>query len=220
MDIDSLITIAKKLTTPELSDALDYFSLPGVVHNIKPITKGHSFVGTAWTVRYMPFDNNNPGSVGDYIDSVTDRDVVVIDNAGRTDCTVWGGILSQIASAKKIVGTVIYGVSRDTQEAHDAKYPLFALGNFMRTGKDRVQVTEICGQVNLGGTLVNHGDIIAADVDGVVVIDINHAEKVIKRASEMKVIEDNIVKDALAGMSIKDARKKHNYHLLQRNPSL
>ena len=218
MEITELISAAKKLTTAELSDALDYFSLPGVVYGMKPVSGNYSFVGTAWTVRYIPVDHYNPGSVGDYIDQVTDQDVVVIDNAGRTDCTVWGGILSQVAAARGIAGTVIYGVSRDTEEAKEVSYPIFALGNFMRTGKDRVQVTEVRGAVNLGGTVVNHGDIICADIDGVVVLDIRHAEKVITRALEMHMIESEIIRDALDGMSIKEARKKHNYHLLQRNP--
>lgn len=219
MNLEHLLSQAKLLSTPELSDALDYFSLPGVVYGIKPVTGNFTFAGTAWTVRYVPVDHNNPGSVGDYIDQVSERDVVVIDNAGRVDCTVWGGILSQVAAKRGIAGTVINGVSRDTNEAIEARYPIYALGHFMRTGKDRVQVTEVCGPVNLGGTLVNHGDIIVADTDGVVVLEINIAEKVIARAHEMKSIEDEIVKDALNGMSIKDARKKHNYHLLQRNPA-
>ncbi|MDK7604147.1 hypothetical protein QP556_24520 [Citrobacter freundii] len=219
MNIENSLIEAKKLSTPELSDALDYFSLPGVVYELKSVTGNRSFAGRAWTVRYIPVDHNNPGSVGDYIDQVQSDDVVVIDNAGRTDCTVWGGILSQVASKKGIAGTVINGVSRDTTVAIDAGYPIFALSHFMRTGKDRVQVAEICGAVNLGGTLVNHGDIIVADTDGVVVLELSIAEKVINRAREMKEIEDEIVKDALDGMSIKEAREKHNYHLLQRNPT-
>lgn len=219
MNIESLIIEAKKLSTPELSDALDYYSLPGVVYGLKSVTGHHSFAGRAWTVRYIPVDHNNPGSVGDYIDQVGNNDVVVIDNAGRTDCTVWGGILSQVAAKKGIAGTVINGVSRDTNEAINAGYSIFALSNFMRTGKDRVQVAEVCGSVNLCGTLVNHGDIVVADTDGVVILELSIAEKVIIRARDMKQIEDEIVKDALSGMSIKEARQKHNYHLLQRNPT-
>ncbi|ELN2738110.1 RraA family protein [Pluralibacter gergoviae] len=218
MNIDELIAAAKTLSTPELSDALDYFSLPGVVYGIKPVTVDRAFVGTAWTVRYIPVDSHNPGSVGDFIDQVTPRDAVVIDNAGRTDCTVWGGILSQLAAHRGIAGTVIHGVCRDTAEARDANYPVYALGNFMRTGKDRVQVAETAGVINLGGTRVCHGDIIAADSDGVVVLDIRNAEKVILRAMETSRLENLITDDVLAGMSIKEARQKHHYHTLQRNP--
>lgn len=219
MNIENLIDSAKKLSTPEISDALDYFSLPGVVYGLKPITGNYSLVGRAWTISYMPVDHKNPGSVGDYIDQVQENDVIVIDNSGRTDCTVWGGILSQIAAKKGISGTIINGVSRDTNEAIKSNYPIYSLGHFMRTGKDRVQVKEVKGVINLGGTLVNHGDIIVADIDGVVVLDLTIAEKVILRAIEMKKCEDAIIKDALDGMSIKDARQKHNYHTLQRNPN-
>lgn len=124
-------------------------------------------------MRYVPVDPDNPGSVGDYIDQVEPGDVVVIDNAGRLDCTVWGGILSQVATAKGIAGTIINGVSRDTDEAINAHYPIYACGNYMRTGKDRVQVAAVVGAVNICGVLVNQGDLIVADIDGAVVIGKN-----------------------------------------------
>ncbi len=210
----------KILTTPELADALDFFSLPGTLLGLKAITGNQKIAGWAWTVRYVPVDPDNPGSVGDYIDHVQPGDVVVIDNAGRQDCTVWGGILSQVAAAKGIAGTIINGVSRDTDEAINAHYPIYACGNYMRTGKDRVQVAAVTDAINMCGVLVNQGDLMVADIDGVVVIGKKHIAQVIDRALEMKEIEDQIVHDALAGMSISAARKKHNYHLLQRNPSL
>ena len=64
------------------------------------------------------------------------RDVVVIDNDGRTDCTVWGDIMTQYAGLRDFAGTVIDGVCRDVNKALDDGYPLFTAGRFMRTGKD------------------------------------------------------------------------------------
>ena len=81
-----------------------------------------------------------PGTVGDFIDDVAAGDVVVIDNGGRTDCTVWGDIMTQYAGAHRFAATVIDGVCRDVNKALGDGYPLFSRGRFMRTGKDRVQV--------------------------------------------------------------------------------
>jgi regulator of RNase E activity RraA len=53
---------------------------------------------------------------------------VVIDNGGRTDCTVWGDILTQYAGQRKVAGTVIGGVCRDVNRALADEYPLFTTG--------------------------------------------------------------------------------------------
>jgi len=68
-----------------------------------------------------------PGTAGDYLDDVHAGDVV-LDNQGRLDCTVWGGILTRLAARKGIAGTVVNGVARDTAVADDLGYPLFARG--------------------------------------------------------------------------------------------
>ncbi|ANE74389.1 RraA family protein [Dickeya solani] len=219
LNIDLYLEKSKQLSTPELSDALDYFSLPGSLLGIRHIAGNQRIAGTAWTVRYIAVDPDNIGTVGDYIDDVQSGDVVVIDNAARKDCTVWGGILSQLAASKKIAGTVINGVSRDTDEANQSQYPIYALGHYMRTGKDRVQVAAVCEPISISGVTIKNGDVIVADIDGVVVIGRHHLENVIDRALQMQTVERSILSDVLSGMRISDARKKHNYHLLQRNPN-
>src|SRR6187551_1650279 len=76
-----------KLSTPEVSDALDALRPPGSALGIRPILDGFRLVGRAFTVRYVPADLK-PGTVGDYLDDVAPGSVVVLDNAGRVDCTV------------------------------------------------------------------------------------------------------------------------------------
>ncbi|KAJ5172207.1 RraA-like protein [Penicillium capsulatum] len=87
--------------TPAVSDALDKLGISGQALNIMPLANYESVtVGPAFTVRYVPA-SNPPGSVGDFIDDVAIGDVVVIDNCGRTDCTVWGDIV--VADANGVV---------------------------------------------------------------------------------------------------------------------
>ncbi|RAL09411.1 RraA-like protein [Aspergillus homomorphus CBS 101889] len=73
-------------------------------------------VGPAFKVRYFPA-SDPPGSVGDFIDDVAVGDFVVIGNGGRTDCTVWGDIITQYAALRGISGAVIDGVCRDVNRA-------------------------------------------------------------------------------------------------------
>lgn len=207
------------LTTAEISDALDYFGLAGSALGVQAIAGPQRICGPAFTVRFCPVDSARPGTVGDYLDDIPAGAVAVLDNGGRLDCTVWGGIMSQLAAHRGVAGTVIHGVCRDTAEAEAAGYPLYAASRFMRTGKDRVQVESIGQPVTLGDTRVCAGDIVVADSDGVVVIPAAHASAVVERACAMQQVEHSIVSACLQGMPLSEARRQFGYHTLQRKPS-
>lgn len=209
---------SRSLSTAEISDALDFFGLPGSALGIKPIAGPAKLFGSAFTVRFAPIDRFEPGTVGDFIDRLTPGQVVVLDNGGRLDCTVWGGILSQLAAHKRIGGTVVHGVCRDTAEADAAGYPLYACGKFMRTGKDRVQVEAYEAPVLLGDVRVCPGDLMIGDDDGVVAVPHQRMQDVLMKALETRAVEVQILEAALAGMPLLEARKKHGYHTLQRAP--
>ena len=219
-DCAQLLQQARSLSTAEVSDALDAFNLPGSVLGIKPIAGPARLFGLAFTVRFAPIDRLQPGTVGDFIDTLSAGTVVVLDNGGRLDCTVWGGILSRLASHKGIAGTVIHGVCRDTEDANEVGYPLYANGKFMRTGKDRVQVEGYEQPVMLGDVRVAPGDLIIGDADGVVVIPGLRMQEVLTKALKTREIEQQILAAAISGMPLNEARKIFNYHTLQRAPDL
>lgn len=210
---------AKALSTAEVSDALDFFGLPGSALGIKPVAGPAKIFGLAFTIRFAPIDLLQPGTVGDYIDTLTPGTVVVLDNGGRLDCTVWGGILSRLAAHKGIAGTVVHGVCRDTSEADEAGYPLYASGKFMRTGKDRVQVEAYSQPVMLGDVRVVPGDLVIGDADGIVVVPQKRIQDVLTKALQTRKIEEQILSAALKGMPLSEARKQYGYHTLQRAPA-
>ncbi|MDF5756927.1 RraA family protein [Spongiactinospora sp. TRM90649] len=204
------------LGTATVSDALDRLRLPGSAHGLAPIADGLRTAGRAFTVRYAPA-GAVPGTVGDYIDDMEPGWVAALDNDGRTDCTVWGDILTAVAHHRGIAGTVIDGVCRDTREALGRGYPVFSRGRFMRTGKDRVEVVEVGGTITLADVQVRHGDLILGDEDGVVVVPWDEADRVAATAREIAAREDEILNLALETGSLRDARTRHGYHLLQRS---
>jgi regulator of RNase E activity RraA len=210
---------SRSLSTAEVSDALDFFNLPGSAAGIAPVAGPAKLFGTAFTIRFAPIDHFEPGTVGDFIDRLVPGTVAVLDNGGRLDCTVWGGILSRLAAHKQIGGTVVHGVCRDTVEADEAGYPLYACGKFMRTGKDRVQVEAYEQPVMLGDVRVCPGDLLIGDADGVVVVPRQRMQEVLTKALETRVVEAQILDAALAGMPLAEARSKHGYHTLQRSPT-
>ncbi|WP_414144229.1 RraA family protein [Burkholderia stagnalis] len=215
-ELTGLLPDAQKLSGAEISDALDALGLPGSALGINHIAGGKRIFGRAYTVRYAPVSLANPGTVGDYLDQTPAGAVVVLDNAGRTDCTVWGGILSRLGAHRGIAGTVINGVCRDTAEADEVGYPLYAVGRFMRTGKDRVQVEAVNEPVSIGDVRVAPGDFIVGDQDGIVVVPASRAAEVFARALSLHEAEESIVRATLSGATLAEARQQARYHTLQR----
>ena len=212
---DPIVALFDGLPTAAVSDALDKLGLPGSALGIAPIFVGARMLGRAFTIGYAPVSPVAPGTVGDYIDDVASGEVVVLDNQGRTDCTVWGDILTCVAHARKVAGTVISGVCRDTARAMELRYPLYSVGRFMRTGKERVEVVATGGPVNIGGVQVRAGDVVIGDDDGVVIVPFKRAEQVAGIAREISEIEDRILAAALQSGSLRKARKQFGYHGLQ-----
>ena len=113
MSQDANVARAARLDTTALSDALDRLGIAGQCLNIKPLDPRFRLAGRAFTLLYGP-SGTPSGTVGDYIDDVEPGGVVVLDNGGRENATVWGDILTWVAHERKIAGTVIDGACRDT----------------------------------------------------------------------------------------------------------
>ncbi|WP_244788186.1 RraA family protein [Cupriavidus pauculus] len=211
-----LIALFEGLDTPGVSDAMDRLGLPGQCLDIAPLDNYRkTVVGPAFTVKYVSA-STPPGTVGDFIDDVQPGDVVVIDNDGRTDCTVWGDIMTQYAGARGIAATVIDGVCRDVMKALGDGYPLFTRGRFMRTGKDRVQVESVNTPVSVGTARVCARDIVVADANGVVVIPRARAQEVAELARKIEEVESKIRNSIASGKTLGEAREALGYHTLQR----
>jgi len=202
------------LPTSAISDALDRFGLRGGCEGIFPIAAGVKMAGPAFTIRYVPVGQVK-GTVGDYTEIVKPGDVIVLDNNGRTDCTVWGDILTLVAKRIGISGTVIDGVCRDVPFILKEQYPIFTRGRFMMTGKDRVMVEAMNVTVSIGKTQVKPGDIMVGDDSGVVVVPWERAGEVLKLAAEIESAETRIEEAVRGGLTLTEAREKYHYHTLQ-----
>jgi regulator of RNase E activity RraA len=206
------------LPTASISDALDFLQLPGSLYGIGPLRDGTRMVGQAFTVQYEPVDADRPGTVGDFLDDVPIGAVVVIDNAGRTDCTVWGGIMTRTAAARGIAGTVIHGTCRDVPSILEVGYPMWSSARFMRTGKDRVQLRAVQVPLLVDNVVIRPGDWVCADDDGALVVPAARVWHVIDVAQRIEHTEDAIIAAVLAGASLTQARTNHGYHRLQTPP--
>jgi len=212
--MDKNVERAAKLDTATISDALDRLGIVGQCYLIKPRDSVFRLAGRAFTIKYGPSQMPS-GTVGDFIDDVPEGSVIVLDNGGRDDVTVWGDILTEIAHRRKIAGTVIDGICRDVALCMKLGYPVYAKDYWMRTGKDRVQVEGTNVTVTIGRVRVAPGDLLRGDADGVLVIPKEHEEKVLAAAEEIEAAEDKIRQDIRGGMRLDEARKVNKYHSLQ-----
>jgi regulator of RNase E activity RraA len=212
---DPVVEAFRRLPTAAISDALDRFGIAGQCLGLGPIDPDFTLAGRAYTLRYRPAGTVEKGTVGDYIDDVPVGSVVVLDNEGRLDCTVWGDILTGVAHRRGLAGTVINGVCRDVARARQLGYPVFSRGRYMRTGKDRVEVDRAEVPVSLGSVQVRPGDIVIGDGDGVVVVPRAHEAAVLAAASDIDDAEQAIEAAVAAGSRLDDARKTFRYHQLQ-----
>lgn len=219
----SVVDEFKKYPTPTISDALNRLGISGGCLGIRPAVPGTSMVGSAYTIRRLPSDPVSPSQGGDYLDHVCAGDVIVIDNGGRVNGTVWGDILTVAAKRLGVRGTLIDGACRDISILRELDYPVFSLGVFVQTGKDRTQMEAFGVPVAVRDVRVDPGDIIVGDDSGVLVVPREVAEKVLAACAEIEEAE-NLIRSSVdrgldredAHLTLAEARKKYGYWDLQK----
>lgn len=217
MDMKNLTAGFEALDTPCVSDAMDRLGIPGGLLHAKPVVAGTGRVvcGPAFTVKYIPIGLEKK-TVGDFLDDVPAGNIVVIDNAGRDFCTVWGDIMSFYAEMKGVAGTLIDGVCRDVKVVKELNYPIYTTkGCYMVTGKDRVQIESFNQPVTVSDIQVCPGDLIMCDDNGTLRIPKEKAEEILTIAKEIEAKESGILAALKAGSTLAEARKQSGYHHLQ-----
>lgn len=134
-------------------------------------------VGTAFTIKVRVADNLMVHKALDYAQP---GDVLVIDAEGDTEHAILGEIMTREAMVNGLAGFLIDGAIRDAGEIKKMEFPVFARGVTPR-GPFKDGPGEINTPVSCGGVVVNPGDIIVGDEDGVVIIPSVDAEDILKK---------------------------------------
>ena len=151
--------------------------------------RGH-MCGTAITVRVRPGDNLMTLKA---IQMARPGDILVVDGSGDQTRAIIGGIMRAMALKAGIVGIVINGVLRDHDDWLDGKMPIFALGCVHR-GPSTDGAGEINIPVSCAGLVVNPGDLVIGDSDGVVAIAQDQLARVYERCRQLLDREASILK--------------------------
>lgn len=212
--MEAILERLSKLDVASVSDAMDKLGIPCGLLGLHPVVPGKHICGRAFTVHYVP-NGVVKGNVGDFLDDVKPGEVVVIDNGGRLYCTVWGDIMTYVATKNGVSGTIIDGVCRDIPGIKENGYAIFTKSTYMVTGKDRVTVDHVNKPVSISGVRVCPGDIILADDTGAVCVPDSVAEKACEIAEGIEATEQKIIAAVKGGSTLKEARAKLGYHSLQ-----
>lgn len=188
-------TIARyrKVATASVADAVD--KIAGhrgyMHHDIKPRINEHKLVGPAVTILEGPSDEFLPPQHAlDAIDESEAGSVMVISIGGEADVAVWGGLMTAGAVANKLEGAVLDGGLRDiTEIRRDYDFPVYSRSVSPATTLGRFKTLDANVPVQVGDVMVHPGDLIVADIDGVVVVPGQHVAAVLELAEEIDARE-------------------------------
>jgi 4-hydroxy-4-methyl-2-oxoglutarate aldolase len=181
--------VAEKFYGIPTGNICDNQGLEGAMRSdIMPLHYKMKCSGIAMTVECVPGDNL---TIHKAIAIAEPGTVLVISCKGYTDRGVFGDMFAVSCKARGINGVVIDGACRDREDIIDLGFPVFSRGV-----NPNGTVKEQCGAINeplsCGGVIVNPGDVIVGDGDGVVVVKKEIAEEVQKKAEAKRDREDEM----------------------------
>ena len=152
---------------------------------IKPADSSMKVLGSALTVKCFPRDNL---MLHKAIQVAKEGDVIIAATDGCSAFGYWGGLMSTSAQARKIAGLVIDGCIRDSEEIVEMGFPAFCRGTCIR-GTTKKNPGLVNHPIIFGDILINPGDLIVGDADGLVAIPQKDIEKVLE-ASRKRVAKE------------------------------
>jgi regulator of RNase E activity RraA len=185
-------------------------------HRLRPLLpdiRNCGFVGRAKTFEWTATDHiceDNPyGLEIEAVDSLKAGDVVVHSSDLNSTNAPWGELMSTIAKRKGVTGCVCDSQVRDCVKIIEMNFPLYYVGIRPIDSKGRGLVTAYDVPVRCGDVLVNPGDLIFADFDGIVVVPAAIENKVMELAFEKTQKENHSRRELLEGKSLREVYDKY-----------
>ncbi|CAK7254760.1 MULTISPECIES: RraA family protein [unclassified Shinella] len=210
-------TYAKQLYTGVLSDVMDSLGRTSQAMRpfIRPVDDASVLMGRARTGLYATVygrrDNDNPYELEmELVDSLTKDDVAVLACNGPTErIAPWGELLSTAAKMRGANGCVTDGLVRDTKHIKHLGFPVFHGGIGPLDSIGRAKMIEHDTEIICAGVTVRSGDIVFADIDGVVVIPQEIEQQVLDLAMTKATSENNSRNELLEGRLLREVYEKY-----------
>ena len=209
---------SKELFSAVVGDVMDQI---GLVHQflppeIRPLDPGMRLVGRAMPVRVADLDDDARGSESlspfgrmlEALDDLREGEVYVC-GGGSPDYALWGELMTTRAQVLGAVGAVLDGYYRDTDGIASLGFPTFGYGSYAQDQRLRGNVVDFRVPIQIGQVLIEPGDIVIGDRDGVCIAPRRHEGTIFVKALEKVRAEKVVQREIEAGMPSQEAFAKY-----------
>jgi regulator of RNase E activity RraA len=213
--VQELLARFEQLYTGAVCDVLREFclldqALPG---HLRPLNDEHTVAGIAFTVKSAP----NVQITGEMtfrtemLEAMGADAFVVWDTSNDEKATLWGGVMTATAVGKGVKAACIDGGIRDTHQIKDKNFPVYYKYRIPNGSLGRCLITHYQIPIKIGDVVIKPGDVILADIDGVLCIPRDLAHEVLVRAEEIRANEKKIFGWVAEGQTIHQITEKGGY---------
>jgi len=166
---------------------------------IQPLSRSSRLAGAAFTIEVRPGDNL---MIHAAIAIAQPGDVLIVDGKGDRSCALMGAIMMRACKKLGLNGVVLDGAHRDTEELLALGFPVYSVGS-NPNGPTKNVAGWINWPISCGGVVVNAGDLVVGDGDGVVVIERERAESLLVEAARKLADERVRIADIESGRNLR-----------------
>ena len=208
-ELELFAHIEKNLYTAVIADSLDEIGHrnQAMRERLRPLFPEACLAGWARTMACMDVYHipEEPYAMEiEAVDSFLPGEVAVVSTAESIRSGPWGELLSTAARARGARGAVVDGLVRDVRKIEKLGFPVFAVGIKPVDSRGRGGVLDYNVPVECGGVLVNPGDLVVADYDGVVVVPRAVVEETIAMATDKATRENHTRDELMQGAYLRD----------------
>ncbi|MFI6417355.1 RraA family protein [Streptomyces sp. NPDC050842] len=175
----------------------------GAIGGLLPVKHHHKIAGPALTVNL---------SIDDLVDCMPvlaraqPGDVVVVACHGTTRTAMWGGLMSTLSRQIGLAAGIVDGAIRDVDEIRDLDFPVWYRSTVPRPSPtavhDRTEPVQVNVPVVIDGQVINPGDIVVADENGIAVVPQGEAETVLAH-TRMNIDRERVIREKISsGLSV------------------
>ena len=160
--------LVAKAATFQAAILADVAGRRGTMHSrVAPVHQDMKVAGPAFTVEVRPGDNL---MIHAAIALAKPGDVLFIDGKGDQTSALMGTLMLSACMKLGLAGVIVDGAIRDKLEVLELGFPVFSAG-FNPAGPTKFVPGRINHPISAGGAMVNPGDLVVGDADGVVAIE-------------------------------------------------
>lgn len=183
----------RSVPVANISDSMNRMTAGGA--SLKPMHRTGVLVGPALTVKARPGDNL---MLHHALDIAQPGDVIVVDAGGDLSNALIGEMMVAYAIKKGVAGIVINGAIRDAASIGAGEFPVFAAGITHR-GPYKDGPGEVNVPIALAGMVIEPGDLVIGDEDGLLCVPFDQVAEVYDRAHAKHAAEQQQLEQIALG---------------------